>query len=484
MKQTRNYLLQASGLYLIGDLISRGIIFLLLPIITIYITPSDYGIISLAVMLQSLVSMMLSFRGVINRFYYQHDIEERNQFLGSFWLFLILGAAAAILVIMFLGKPVLHFFFPSLPFYPFVPMILLTAYSNIAFLFVAQDYFQAKLNAKVHILISITTSIVTAIATIWLVVFQHNGAEGYLLGGLVAAGYAACISGWLLSREVRVSVNWKLVKPGILFGIPMLPHFFFHWVLGLSDRVILDHFTTLEKVGIYSLGYQFGLALQFIYAALNKSLVPIFSQAATSSKAFNSLTKISTLHVLAVSFLGLAGIILLRPLLLMLFPVEYHSAQHLLPWIILGVMFVGYYYLPMNLITMTIGKTTMAPILTFIAGAVNIGLNLYFVPKVGVMAAAYNTAIGYGVLLILMFTVSQRLRPIKYEWGRLARIYAITIALVTAGFSVMRFSSPGWNFLVGLVIVAAFPILLLISGFVKKEEYPLLKELFGSLRRK
>jgi O-antigen/teichoic acid export membrane protein len=168
------------------------------------------------------------------------------------------------------------------------------------------------------------------------------------------------------------------------------------------------------------------------------------------------------------------SILLVGPILLIFFPEEYHSALKLLPWIILGAMFIGYYYIPMNIISMTVGITTIAPIITLIAGSTNIGLNLFFVPKIGTIAAAYNTSIGYGILLILMSVVAYRLRPLNLEWKRLLKIVLVSLLLGSIGLSLMQFSA--WvNFIIGLGIVFVFPICLWGIGFFDKKENMALK---------
>lgn len=468
-------LFRSSLIYFVGDLISRGITFLLLPIFTSYLSLHEYGIISLALILQTLFSIILSFRGVVNRFYYQYKIgAEREQFIGTFWLFLVLYAGVIILIIIFWGKPIFNRLLPSLPFFPFVPLVLFAVYFDVAFQFVLLDYYQAAMNAKSYTFISILAAAISAGSTFWLVVVTRKGAVGYVQARVISSTSIGIVSAWILFKKIGFKMEWGLIKSALRFGIPLVPHYFFHWILGLSDRVILDNYTTLSQVGIYSLAYQIGLAFQLVFASLNKALVPVFSQASESNVTLHQLPRITTYHVLAVSYLGVIGILLSGPILIILFPLSYHGARPLIPWLIMGIMFVGYYYIPMNIVSMTAGRTFIAPALTFIAGAVNLGLNLFLVPKIGTIAAAYNTSIGYGILLILMSVVAYRLRPLNLEWKRLLKIVLVSLLLGSIGLSLMQFSAWG-NFIIGLGIVFVFPICLWGIGFFDKKENMALK---------
>ena len=61
-----------------------------------------------------------------------------------------------------------------------------------------------------------------------------------------------------------------------------------------------------------------------------------------------------------------------------------------MPYISLGIVAMGVYFVPMNLLSMTVGRTAFIPIFTLTAGAVNVGLNLLMVPRMGALAAAIS----------------------------------------------------------------------------------------------
>ena len=76
----------------------------------------------------------------------------------------------------------------------------------------------------------------------------------------------------------------------------------------------------------------------------------------------------------------------------------------------------------MNIITMVVGNTRRVWLITVSAAAVNVLLNLLLVPAFGTLAAAINTTIGYGFLLLGVFLYSRRMchPPIDWESSRIA----------------------------------------------------------------
>jgi O-antigen/teichoic acid export membrane protein len=99
----------------------------------------------------------------------------------------------------------------------------------------------------------------------------------------------------------------------------------------------------------------------------------------------------------------------------------------------------------------------------------NVALNLILVPPLGIVGAGLALVASYLVVIALMYGFTQRLFPVPYEWGRLARVLFAAAALVGVGELVMPAS--GFGGLVGrLALALLYPPLLLLLGFFTAEE--------------
>jgi hypothetical protein len=75
-----------------------------------------------------------------------------------------------------------------------------------------------------------------------------------------------------------------------------------------------------------------------------------------------------------------------------------------------------------------------------------------------------------------MYRFTQRLFPVPYEWARLARLLAVSIALVLIGEVLLPTS--GAAGLAGRIVVwLAYPVTLLAAGFFSDEERRWLRRL-------
>ena len=99
----------------------------------------------------------------------------------------------------------------------------------------------------------------------------------------------------------------------------------------------------------------------------------------------------------------------------------------------------------------------------------NVVLNLILVPPLGIVGAGLALVGSYLVVIALMYWFTQRLFPVPYEWGRLARVLFVAAALVGLGELVLPAAGFG-GFVGRLALGLLFPLVLFATGFFTAEE--------------
>lgn len=458
--------------YALGDVFIKGLNYFLLPLYVHYITPEEFGILAITEMLRIIISLLISFgvTGIILRFVHVIKREkERQSFFGAMWLFLIIIPGTIILILQACGPILFHRIFPSIPFDPYIRYTLLIAYLNTAFVLLPATLYRARDQARRYVAFGISTAVCGSIAIIFHVVFQNKGAIGWVQGQLEAALIIAIISTVILIREVKLSFQWKPLIPALMFGLPLVPHFLAQWVLSVSDRMILERYVGLVQLGIYTLGYQFGQAYQAIITGVNNALIPMFGRASRELEERSLLPQITTYYFLLIAAIGLAIGLLGGEIIKIIFPQTYHGAVSIVPWVILGYLAFGSYYIPMNFMALTAGQTRAVPLASLTAACANIILNLWLVPRLGSIAAAINTAITYGFLLISTIFLASFSGRLPIELGRVGKITLSITLLYIGGRVTMRFQ-PRYNILIGMMLTFTLPFLLHLLRFWREDE--------------
>ncbi|MBZ5668207.1 MAG: oligosaccharide flippase family protein [Acidobacteriia bacterium] len=173
---------------------------------------------------------------------------------------------------------------------------------------------------------------------------------------------------------------------------------FFGWVLTTSDRYVVGHYLSLSAVGIYTMNY--GL-WSLPYQILNGWLDTV-SRSRTYTRAaegdWQAVSRSLWLRVFAGLAAASAGTILLcfvgRRIALMLVGESYWSSWRLMLLIAAGHIF---FVIGSSAVTVLFAaKNTSILSLANLAGAtVNVLLNIYLIPRWGIVAAGATTFLSY-----------------------------------------------------------------------------------------
>jgi O-antigen/teichoic acid export membrane protein len=469
-------------IYSIGEIFLKGLNYLLLPLYLRYLPPQEYGIIAITEVLKTFLGLLLSFgmTSAILRFIHVVDEKDQRSFFGSMWLFLIFTAGSVTLLLLMLGSSLFSQSIPNVPFNPYIQKTLFAAYLASSFAIFPSTLFRARDQAKYYVAFGLISTLTIAIVTILRVVIMRQEAAGWVQAQLEGSIAIATMSTLILMKEVKPSFKWKQLKSALVFSLPLVPHFVAHWILSVSDRLILEHYVGLAQLGLYTLGYQFGQGYQVLITGINNALIPLFGRASKEDGERKILPQMITYYLFIVVVIALALTLIGREIILLIFPSNYEEAVSIVPWTVLGYLCFAIYLVPMNFLSMTSGKTKAIPLATFLAAAVNLALNLIFIPKYGIMAAAVNTAIGYGVLALCMSLIAMRVGLIPVERNRIGKLALAIVVLYIIGRIVMRFT-PVVNIALCLFLILCFPLTLALLGFWHREEIKGIRRLIDTI---
>ena len=464
-------LVGASAVYGLGGVLVRGLAFLLLPLYTRYLTPAEYGIVALTATCTVVLGLLfpLGLRGAVSRTWYADGTDaERRERAGTLWIAMVASAAVMAVLLDRLGAGVARSLLPDIPFDPYLRFAIWTAFLSVLGL-TPLVLLQAQERPSAYVALTLWTAVTTTAVTVWLVV-TGGGARGYVLGALIGAGLAAVPYLVITLREVRPVVRAGVLGPALAFSLPLVPHALASWALEMSDRAILTRLVPLRDVGVYALGYQLGAGMGLLTTAFNAAWVPFLFGTLKDEgvQAHAKLARVVSYYAFALCFVALGWALLVEHAIPLVAGPAFRSAHLVTPWVVGGYVFGGLYLIPTNLLFWQ-RKTRVVPLVTLAAGAANIGLNLWLVPRYGAIAAAWSTLAAYGLLLVLTWWSAERLHPFPYEYRRLGLMAGVALALFLAG-RFLPFPSPAVQIAGRVVLWLAFPLGLLALGMLDRAE--------------
>jgi len=477
-------LLSRSSMYAISDILKQALNFLLLPLYTAYLSKSDYGILAVALAASAVLEVVygLALRGAVGRLYFdQQDEAQVREFIGTLALFLGGFGLLLTLILLLLGP----FVWPLLgldevAFSPYMVLVVFTVLLNNLGLSLVLPLYYVRGQAGRYAAYSLFSFLMMTGATILLVVGLEQGTVGALRGRLVAAGIVFVPTIWILARNSKPVLRRALLRPALIFSLPLVPHLISTWALNFSDRIILAKFVSMDDVGVYAVGYQVGLAVSVVITAINNAWTPWYFRAHKEDRR-EHIPAFVTYFVIVIAGLALGTALFSREAVQIMTARSYHAAWKIVPWVALGY-FVNGLSLRFLDVLMLHKRTTVVPMTTLVAGVANIGFNVLMIPEVGMIGAAYGTLFGYIVRLALTAYYAAQTGPLPFEWGRVIRV--CTLAALIAVPGILLSTGTLWlDVLWKIGLFLLFPIALILTRTLNEQERQAVRQLWAKVAR-
>jgi O-antigen/teichoic acid export membrane protein len=266
--------------------------------------------------------------------------------------------------------------------------------------------------------------------------------KGRILGGVLPiVPIAAWLAWFFYKRGKRIQLKyWKYALP---ICLPYIPHVLSLTLLSSMDRTMITRLCGPEDNAIYSLAYTCSSMITMLVGSLNSAFAPWIGEK-LHEKKYADINRVSRVYMTA--FVAMAALIVLAApeVIAIVGGSKYREGIWVLPPVAAGVMLQFLYCMFVN-VEQFEKKTTGMAFASVSAALLNWGLNAYFIPRYGYIAAAYTTFAGYlWMLLVHMFLVYHYGYREVYDYRLvMAMVGVITVVMLAAtwlyGQTVIRY---------------------------------------------
>ena len=453
--------------YTAASILSKLAAVALLPLYTRYLTPTDYG--EAEVLFAAVVAASIAIRlGVIEallRFYYKSGEDPGRVVATSFAALFWAATFGALIALPFAGQiseALLNRSEPGLVRIAVGGLWTLTLFEYLLTLFRLEE------RARAYFVATMANVLATIPVTVALVVIGDEGARGLLLGSYATGAVFVVGLVALQRRRLSLTVDRPLLARLLRFGLPTMPAELSLYSLNFIDRIIIVRYVGLTEAGLYSLAVKFAQAVNVLVRGFQLAWPPLAYSIRDDEEARRAYALVVTWFTALCAFFVTGIWLLSRWIVRALAAPEYFGSFKAIGLISTGVTLYALYMVLVVILGRT-GRTEFNFPATIAATVANVALNLALVPPLGIVGAGLALVASYVVVLALMYVFTQRLFPVPYEWGRLARIAIAAAALV--GLGELLLPTSGAAGLVGRILLwALYPLLLLGSGFFTADE--------------
>ncbi|MFH0778109.1 MAG: oligosaccharide flippase family protein [Candidatus Eisenbacteria bacterium] len=470
-------LAQFTVIYGIGEMANYALAFLLVPIYTRILSPSQYGVLEV---FNRTLEVLGIFAAVgigmaAMRSYFGRENGEGGAkvfssgmifaVVNSLWIVLILSAFAGNISELLLGTR------------DYAPLFRLT-FSILVFeqgFGLVRTYLKTTGRPRAFSVLSVSKYALTLGLIIALLFYWARDVKSVLVATLAANVIFFIPSALVLLSRIGYSISWPALKRMLSFGLPFVPGGLLLFVLNSADRFLLIAMVGQDEAGLYALGYRIALVpIMLLLAPFQAAWGPFMMEKGETSEGPRLFARILSYLIAAYCVVSLALALFAEEAVRVVASPAFAESYRVIPLVLLGYAFWVVSIILDAGIYIT-RKTVFKPLVLAAGAGTNIALNLLLIPRFGMMGAAYSTVAGFLVFVALTYVVSNRLYPLPLEKTRGLWALCGAVLIFVVHMLVPLDGYPGIAFKAGLL--GLYLLLLRLSGFRS------LRALLGMLRR-
>lgn len=404
MDTKQKKLIKNSALLLMGNLLSKMMVFLLVPFYTSILSTSEYAIADLITTTVNLVYPLasLSIASAVLRFCLDGIHSKKDIYSISLWID-TLGLTLTTIVLIAIVP------FTKLADYKYYLIAYLVCYT-INYLLL--QYAKGCEKIIVYASAGCVNTLSLILCNLLFLLGLKIGINGYLYSMIISQGISALyiiIGCRVVPKGISIlSANNLLVKEMLRYSIPLIPGAFSWWLNASADRYIMSWFRPIGELGLYSVaskipGIQF-MVMNALMGAWEISAVEKFGTEENRQFFSEMFNRYSNFLIIICSTICVIS----KPVAYILYQKDFFDAWRIVPYLSVASVF--------EILSLFIGtiftaakKTKMIFATTTIGAISNIILNILLIPRLGGFGAATATAVSFFIVYEVRFAFSRKI---------------------------------------------------------------------------
>lgn len=415
-------LISETIIYTIGNLGTKILSFIIVPLYTYYINTSDMGDYDLVNSTISLLTPLLTLQIMDAAYAFMlRDNIKPNECINAVYKFMIITTVLSSVVIL-----AINYFVPIKYCYYMILQLIVSRFFTAL-----QKLLRGLKNQKLFTVSGILYTAIFLVLNLIQIVGLKQGVEALFQSAIIS--YTICII-LVLIFEKRLRIfnirenSFTLQKQMLKFSVPLVPNQLNWWIMNMLDRYIIRFFLGSSANGIFAIAHKFPSVLQLLFNIFYMS----WQDTAITDKDKNPGEFYSKVFRLYYRF-AFSFLIFLIPMtkIFILFAMEesYHSATQYIGLLYLGTVFqafssfFGVGYLKNN-------KTNQAATSSIFGAIINAAIDLALMKFIGLYAAAISTFIGFLIMFIIRVIQTKKTMQIKINKVGFLLLFFADLAIV------------------------------------------------------
>ena len=391
----RKRLIKNTGIIAIGNLSTRLVSFLLLPLYTSLLSRSEYGIVDYIITISVFIvpfSTLLMDEALFRFLIDCKDDKEKKSIFSTAMVIAFLGE------VLFLVIAIPFVFFSSYKYG--LILILYVTFSSLSMMINA--FLRGIGRTDQFALFNFLQGALTILFNLLFVIGLHKRAEGLLYSSIIAMGLVSLVffGRFKIWKYIDVKlINKQNAKQIVKYSVPLIPNKVSWSIVNMSDRLIIMNLIGSAASGLYAVSYKFPNLMDTVYGFFFQSwkessarVMGQYDQNAFYQEVYDYLRRfLFSVMLLMIAFMPLIFKVLINS--------NFKDAIYYVPILLLGTYYSnisGFY----GGVFTAYKETTIMGTTTMIAAVCNVILHLLLIKYVGLYAAAISTVVSCYIIYL------------------------------------------------------------------------------------
>lgn len=483
MFKTIKGLFQDSMVYGVGEIAAKLIGFVLIPVYTRFLTPEEYGVMGVILVLPALLgdAVNLGIVAAYYRFYFDPDIEEQSIVTSTAFIFNYCTTLFVLTILSFLDGQVSTMFFGVSSYDGLFRVLFVTGIlSNLNRFGLAILRVQRKTGR--FVLVTVVRLVLNLSLNIYFVAELNLGVMGILLGQLVPEFLLFIFFlPVILRRSFKPAFSFRVLRNMLGFGIPLILVNLAAWLINSLPLTMLARLSSLTESGLFTMGQKFGgLIVALVVSPFMLGWSPIAYAQAKKPEATRFYARVFT-YVVCICMFAVLGIsVSVEDILQLIATPKYVPAANVVLPVAVGAMLYGLAVFFASMINIA-KKTYYSTIIWVVAAGISLALNLLLIPRMGRTGTALAYMLAYAFIAVVGYWAVNKLLPLPLEVRRLAKVTIASASLLLLGLNI-HIETIWLDLILKVSLTCALPFLLFPLGFYLPEEKERIQELLRNLK--
>jgi O-antigen/teichoic acid export membrane protein len=401
-------LFQRTFVYTMSTAINAGVAFLLLPILTRYLTPYDYGIVEMYLVISLLLAAVLPMGGdvLLSKEYFSLGSPARERYMGNVVGMIYLNGAIIFIMVFVVG-----IFSDILPRILKIEntVIMLAIFGGIASTITSlvTTIFQLEKKAKQFAIFVNSRSFADLTLSLMLVLVMGLKWQGRIAGILTSTVLFMLLAFIVFKkRSIRNTFPKEYGRQMVIMGAPIVIALVTGSALEAVSKLIISNATGLESTGLYSVALRFGMIVMVLEAAFSRAWLPFFFEKinANSINARLQIVRVTYIYIIILTMFSLLYGYYAKYLLYFVVDKRYHAAGQFILLISLAYCFDGIWKMFIGYL-INAGKTRIYSAIVALVAVGNAGATYFFLNRFGLIGVAWAMLVSFafGTILTIVF---------------------------------------------------------------------------------